>query len=155
MAQRPRTPSNYRSGTDFTMEFGTFRFRFNTRDFRERVEHAAVQLAFVVPGSLCDEDIDQLVELVAHGEIASDGDLRSHIDDNRDVILGFDEDLTHWMRKLVFRGAWVDQQIKEDLVEPLLEDSGFVYRCTTTSELIEELVDVPSWSRVGYRTERE
>jgi hypothetical protein len=155
MAQRPRTPSNYRSGTDFTMEFGTFRFRFNTRDFRERVEHAAVQLAFVVPGSLGDEDIDQLVELVAHGEIATDGDLRSHIDDNRDVILGFDEDLTHWMRKLVFRGAWVDQQIKEGLVEPLLEDSGFVYRCTTTSELIEELVDVPSWSRVGYRTERQ
>jgi hypothetical protein len=137
------------------MEFGTFRFRFNARDFRERVVHAAVQLAFVVPGSLADEDVDQLVELVAHGEIATEGDLRSHIDDNRDLILGFDEDLTHWMRKLVFRGAWVDQQIKEGLVEPLLEDAGFIYRCTTTSELIEELVDVPSWSDVGYRTERE
>jgi hypothetical protein len=137
------------------MEFGTFRFRFNARDFRERVEHAAVQLAFVVPGSLADEDVDQLVELVAHGEIATEGDLRSHIDDNRDLILGFDEDFTHWMRKLVFRGAWVDQQIKEGLVEPLLEDAGFIYRCTTTLELIEELVDVPSWSDVGYRTERE
>ncbi len=137
------------------MEFGTFRFRFNSRDFRERVEHAAVQLAFVVPGSLVDDDVDQLVELVAHGEISTDGALNAHISENRDVLIGFDDDLIHWMRKLVFRGAWVDQQIKEGLVDPILEDGGFVYRCTSTAEPIEELVDVPSWSAVGYRAERE
>jgi hypothetical protein len=153
MGQSRKTPSNYQSGTDFTMEFGKFRFRFNSRDFRERSEHAAIQLAFVKPGELSDEDLDQLVELVAHGEVRSDGRLASHLQEHRDALLGFDDDLVHWLRKLVFRGAWVDQQIKEDLVEPVLEEDGFTYRCTVTSDIIEEIIDKPDWSAVGFGTE--
>ena len=65
MGQQPRkSPSNYQSGTDFTMEFGKFRFRFNTRDFRERVDMAAAQLGFVQAGALAGDELDQLVELV-------------------------------------------------------------------------------------------
>ena len=152
MGQSRKTPSNYQSGTDFTMEFGKFRFKFNSRDFRERAEHAAVQLAFVQPGGLADEDLDQLVELVAHGEIRSDGRLAAHLMEHRAALVGFDDDLVHWLRKLVFRGAWVDQQIKEDLVEPVLEEGGFTYRCTVTSDLIEEIVDKPDWSAVEFGT---
>ena len=69
MSEPRKTPSNYRSGTDYTMEFGKYRFRFSARDFRERCEFAAVQLAFVPSGSLKDADVEQLVQLVAHGHI--------------------------------------------------------------------------------------
>jgi hypothetical protein len=154
MGQQPRkTPSNYQSGTDFTMEFGKFRFRFNTRDFRERVDMAATQLAFVQPGTLGGEELDQLVELVAHGEVRSDGPLAAHLSEHREALLGFDDDLVHWLRKLVFRGAWIDQQIKEDLVEPVFDGDDFVYRCTVTSDLIDEIVDKPDWSEVGFRAD--
>lgn len=155
MGQRRKTPSNYQSGTDFTMEFGKFRFRFSTRDFRERVELAAVQLGFVQAGTLEAEDVDQLVELVAHGELRGDADggLAAHLADNRDALLGFDDDLVHWLRKLVFRGAWLDQQIKEDLVTPVWAETGFTYRCTTTADPIDELIDKPDWSPLGYRTD--
>ena len=153
MGQSRKTPSNYQSGTDFTMEFGKFRFRFSTRDFRERVELAACQLRFVGAGQLEPEELDQLVELTAHGEVKGDGPLAAHIAEHRDALLGFDDDLVHWLRKLVFRGAWVDQQIKEDLVEPVFDGAGFTYRCTVTSDVIDEIADKPDWSAVGYRTD--
>jgi len=153
MEQSRKTPSNYQSGTDFTMEFGKFRFRFSTRDFRERVELAAAQLGFVRPGSLEDDELDQLVELVAHGEVRSDGALAAHIAEHRAALLGFDDDLVHWLRKLVFRGAWVDQQIKEDLVYPVFDDTGFTYRCSVTSDPIDEIADKPDWSNLGFRTD--
>ncbi len=149
---RKSTP-NYRSGKDFTMEFGKYRFRFSSRDFRERCEHAAVKLGFVPRDSLADEELAQLVELVAHGEITTDGPLNAHIDAHREALVGFDDDLVHWLRKIVFRGAWVDQQIKDDLVEPVFEDIGFTYRCTVTGDLIEDMEDTPDWSWIGYRME--
>ncbi len=151
--QRRKSPSNYQSGTDFTMEFGKFRFRFNTRDFRERVDMAAAQLGFVEAGTLGGDEIDQLVELVAHGEVRSDGTLASHLVEHRETLLGFDDDLVHWLRKLVFRGAWIDQQIKEDLVDPIVQGDEFVYRCTVTSDLIDEIGDKPDWSAVGFRAD--
>lgn len=155
MSEPRKTPSNYRSGTDYTMEFGKYRFRFSARDFRERCEFAAVQLAFVPCGSLKDADVEQLVQLVAHGQISSDGGLQDHIAAHREELIGFDDDLVHWLRKLVFRGAWVDQQIKDELVEPVLDDFGtFTYRCAVTNDPIEEIADTPDWSNVGYRMER-
>ena len=155
MSEPRKTPSNYRSGTDYTMEFGKYRFRFSARDFRERCEFAAVQLAFVPSGSLKDADVEQLVQLVAHGHISSDGGLQDHIAAHREELIGFDDDLVHWLRKLVFRGAWVDQQIKDELVEPVLDDFGtFTYRCAVTNDPIEEIADTPDWSNVGYRMER-
>ncbi len=153
MGQPRKSQSNYQSGTDFTMEFGKFRFRFNACDFRERVEFAAVQLGFVERASLPESELDQLVELAAYGEIRSDGPLAAHLTEHREALIGFDDDLVHWLRKLVFRGAWVDQQIKDDLVEPVFDGTGFTYRCTVTSDAIDDLVDVPDWSANGYRAD--
>ena len=153
MGQSSKSPSNYQSGTDFTMEFGKYRFRFNTRDFRERVELAASQLGFVERAALPEAELDQLVELVAYGEVRSEGPLAAHLAEHRDALIGFDDDLVHWLRKLVFRGAWVDQQVKEDLVEPILENTGFVYRCTVTSDVIEDIVGLPDWSANAYRAD--
>lgn len=154
MPESSKAPSNYRSGTDYTMEFGKYRFRFSTRDFRERCEFAAIQLAFVQSGVLQEAELEQLVQLVAHGQINSDGALHDHISAHREELLGFEDDLVHWLRKLVFRGAWVDQQIKDDLVEPVLDDTGrFHYRCAVTSDPVEEITDLPNWSQVGFRME--
>lgn len=137
------------------MEFGKYRFRFSSRDFRERCEYAAVQLGFVPVAPLGDDELTQLVELVAHGAITSEGPLGEHIEAHRDILMGFDDDLVHWLRKIVFRGAWVDQQIKDDLVEPIFEDTGFVYHCTITGDVIEEIDDAPDWSHIGYRVETQ
>lgn len=154
MPEPRKTPSNYRSGTDYTMEFGKYRFRFSARDFRERCEYAAVQLAFVQRGALAENEVEQLVQLVAHGQINTDGGLQDHIAANREELIGFDDDLVHWLRKLVFRGAWVDQQIKDELVEPVFDNAGaFSYRCAVTNDPIEEIADTPDWSKVGYRME--
>ena len=153
MGQSRRSPSNYRSGTDFTMEFGKYRFRFSARDFQERVEHAAVQLGFVPKGTLGETELEQLVELVAYGEIRSDGPVAAHLAEHREALVGFDDDLVHWLRKLVFRGAWVDQQIKEDLVEPVFDGTCFTYRCAVTSDPIEEIANKPDWSSNGYRAD--
>ncbi len=151
--QRRKSPSNYRSGTDFTMEFGKFRFRFNTRDFRERVDMAAAQLGFVEAGTLGGDEIDQLVELVAHGEVRSDGTLASHLVEHRETLLGFDDDLVHWLRKLVFRGAYLDHRVKEDLLEVTFDEAtgDFGYAEPEGGRALLELAPTPSWRALQFR----
>ena len=41
-----------------------------------------------------------------------------------------DESLVYWLRKLIFRGAWLDQRVKQDLLEVAWDDesSEFGYR---------------------------
>jgi hypothetical protein len=64
----------------------------------------------------------------------------------------------HWLRRLVFRGAWLDQRVKEGELEVSYdEDSGtFAYvqpaepGTPGRGEAI-ELAPEPSWGRVAYR----
>ncbi len=67
----------------------------------------------------------------------------------------------HWLRRLVFRGAWLDQRVKEgELSVSFDEQTGsFCYvqpvggRDGTSSRGGEpiELAPEPSWGRVAYR----
>ena len=64
----------------------------------------------------------------------------------------------HWLRRLVFRGAWLDQRVKEgELGLSFDGDSGsFVYvqpaePGTGGSGEPIELAPEPSWGRVAYR----
>ena len=59
---------NYNSGEDFVLEYGELRFTFNERDFSERCEQAALKLGFV-NGRLCENELDDLVNLAVNGEI--------------------------------------------------------------------------------------
>src|SRR6266496_3027900 len=86
---------NYDSGDDFVLEYGELRFTFNERAFAERCEQAALKLGFV-GGRLDDPELEDLVNLAVNGEIQDPA-----------------RSLGHWLRRLVFRSAWLDQRVKE------------------------------------------
>ena len=60
--------------------------------------------------------------------------------------------LVHWLRRLVFRGAWLDQRVKEGELDIVFDEStqtfGYV-QPDRDSELI-ELSAEPSWGAVAY-----
>jgi hypothetical protein len=102
---------DYRSGDDVTLEFVGLVYRFAASDFRERVIGAARVLRLITDVSAPAGD--DLVALAAHGVlIAPRSNLgrRLAISDDRDQI-------TYWLRKLVFRSAWIDERLKADLLD--------------------------------------
>ena len=153
MGTQRQSPSNYESGSDFTLEFAGFRFRFSTVDFTERVEDAAARLGFVPRRHLDDRELDDLVALAATGEVARpDSPLGAHVGEHWDKLVGWDDDLVHWLRKLIFRGAWLDQQVKEGGLEPVFtEAGGFSYRSVATEDPVVDQTPAPDWSAVAYR----
>ena len=105
---------NYDSGEDFVLEYGELRFTFNERDFSERCEQAALKLGFV-GGRLDDHELEDLVNLAVNGEIQDPASaLGEHVNDCWPELVGpADRSLVHWLRRLVFRSAWLDQRVKE------------------------------------------
>jgi hypothetical protein len=149
---------NYDSGEHFVLEYGELRFTFNETDFSERCEQAALKLGFV-GGRLGDEELEDLVNLAVNGEILEPAsDLGEHVNDCWPELVGpAERSLVHWLRRLVFRGAWLDQRVKEgELGVAFNEQTGtFAYvqidpASPSSSEPI-ELAPEPSWGRVAYR----
>jgi hypothetical protein len=153
---------NYDSGEDFVLEYGELRFTFNEGDFSERCEQAALKLGFV-GGRLGEEELEDLVNLAVNGEIIDPASgLGEHVNDCWPELVGpAERSLVHWLRRLVFRGAWLDQRVNEgELGVTFDEHSGnFVYiqpavarggDRSTGGEPI-ELAPEPSWRRVAYR----
>lgn len=135
------------------MEFAGFRFRFSALDFTQRVEDAAARLGFVRRTALDEGELADLVSLATNGEITDPASpLADHVAENRKALVGWDDDLVYWLRRLVFRGAWLDQQVKEGRLEPVFgEGEGFVYRSVTTEAPVVDQSRAPSWSTVAYR----
>jgi hypothetical protein len=125
---------NYESGSDYVLEYGELRFAFNEQDFGQRVEQAAVKLEFVAPG-LAPEELHDLVELAVNGEIAEPAsELGDHVLEHwTDLVGPSNRSLVHWIRRLVFRGAWLDQRVKEGELD-----------------IVFELSREPSWARIAY-----
>ena len=144
---------NYESGSDYVLEYGELRFTFNERDFSERVEQAARKLEFV-DGTLEDEELDDLVSLTVNGEVKDpSSDLGEHINACWGELTGPSErSLVHWLRRLVFRGAWLDQRVKEGELGVVFDEStssfGYVQPDRDGEPI--ELSREPSWSRVAY-----
>ena len=119
--------ANYRSGDDFVVEFLGHRFEFSATDFEERVIAAAVRLELLASNDVDEQESADLVELVADGRIE---DPRSGLGlylvrHWERVSLQNGESLVYWLRKLVFRGAWLDHRVKEGLLDvSWLEDTG-------------------------------
>ena len=116
--------ANYRSGDDFVVEFLGHRFEFSSDDFAERVTAAAVRLELVGSNDLDSDEAGDLVELVADGRIVEPRSglgiyLVRHWEH---VSLVKQESLVYWLRKLVFRGAWLDHRVKEGLLDVSWED---------------------------------
>jgi len=147
--------ANYRSGDDFVVEFLGHRFEFNAEDFEERVTAAAVKLGLLGSNDLDADEAADLVELVADGRI---GDPRSGLGlylvrhwERVSLVKG--ESLVYWLRKLVFRSAWLDHRVKEGLLDvSWLEDTGdFGYADPEGGRTLLELAPVPSWHEHQYR----
>src|SRR5262245_44612113 len=147
--------ANYRSGDDFVVEFLGHRFEFNADDFEERVTGAAVRLALVDSNDLDDDETGDLVELVADGRIVDpQSGLGLYLVRHWEQISLVDgESLVYWLRKLVFRGGWLDHRVKEGLLEVTWpEDTGeFGYAEPEGGRALLELAPVPSWRELQYR----
>jgi hypothetical protein len=144
---------NYDSGDDFVLEYGELRFTFNERDFAERCEQAALKLGFV-GGRLGDQELEDLVNLAVNGEIPDPTSaLGEHVNDCWPELVGpADRSLVHWLRRLVFRSAWLDQRVKEGELDVVFDTrrTTFAYVQPDRDGEPIELSPEPSWGRVAY-----
>jgi hypothetical protein len=146
---------HYYSGDDFVVEFVGFRFAFNACDFEERVTASAVRLGLLGTSALDEDEVADLVELAADGRIEEP---RSALGRyvcrhwERIALLG-DESLVYWLRKLVFRGAWLDQAVKDGRLEVAWDDraNDFSYSDPRGDRALLDLAPVPSWREMQYR----
>ena len=148
-----RRRGNYESGEDFVLEYGELRFTFNEHDFSERVEQAARKLGFVA-GDLDPTELEDLVNLTVNGEVQDPASgLGEHVNDCWPELVGpADRSLVHWLRRLVFRSAWLDQRVKEGELDIVFDDATHTFGYAQPDrdfELI-ELSPEPSWARVAY-----
>jgi hypothetical protein len=145
---------NYESGADYVLEYGELRFTFNERDFTERVEQAAIRLGFV-DAPLEDSEREDLVNLAVNGEVTEPAsELGEHINECWSRLHSpSDRSLVHWLRRLVFRGAWLDQRVKEGELELVFDDRShtFGYAQPDRDYEVIELSPEPSWREVAYR----
>jgi len=145
---------NYESGSDYVLEYGELRFTFNERDFTERVEQAAIRLSFVT-GPLDESEREDLVNLAVNGEVAEPhSPLGDHVVECWAELAGSaDRSLVHWLRRLVFRGAWLDQRVMEGELEIVFDDENgsFGYAQPDRDYEVIELSPEPSWAEVAYR----
>jgi hypothetical protein len=144
---------NYDSGEDFVLEYGELRFTFNEGDFTERCEQAALKLGFV-DGRLGEGEREDLVNLAVNGEIHDPASaLGEHVNDCWPELVGpADRSLVHWLRRLVFRGAWLDQRVKEGELDIAFHRGSHAFHYVQPESDGEpiELAPGPSWGRVAY-----
>ena len=140
---------NYESGSDYVLEYGELRFSFNEQDFGQRVEQAAVKLDFV-DGGLEGEELHDLLELAVNGEIREPtSPLGEHINEHWTELVGpANRSLVHWIRRLVFRGAWLDQRVKEGELDVVFDDDSHTFGYVQPDRDAEpiELSREPSWA---------
>ena len=147
--------ANHSSGEDYVIEFLRYRFGFNATDFAERVTAAAIKLGLVEANELDDDETGDLVELVADGRIEEP---RSGLGlylvrywDRLSLVQG--ESLVYWLRKLVFRGAWLDHWVKDGRLAVEWEDDTreFAYLDPRGERVLLELAPHPSWHELQFR----
>jgi hypothetical protein len=146
---------NYNSGEDYAVEFLGYRFSFGVQDFEERVTAAAVKLGLLEGNELDEDETADLVELVERASIEEprSGFGRYLVRHWERVSLVEGESLVYWLRKLVFRGAWLDHRVKEGLLEVAWDEAlaDFAYADPEGGRALLELAPVPSWHELQFR----
>lgn len=149
-----REDEDYVSGDDFVVEFLQYRYAFSHVDFEQRVSAAAVRLGLVPARDLADGERADLIDLASAGAIeAPRSELGRYIMQRFDAIEQLhDESVVYWLRKLVFRGAWLDHRVKAGVLDVAFDEGsgGFAYRLPTDQAPLIELAPVPSWAPLGY-----
>ena len=147
---------NYFSGEDYVLEFLGYRFSFGARDFEERVEAAAVKLGLVAverPRRGRDRRISSSSPRTG-GSQSARSPLGSYLVRHWERLSLVDgESLVYWLRKLVFRGAYLDHRVKEGLLEVVWEDESgeFAYAEPEGGRALLELAPTPSWRALQFR----
>ena len=95
------------------------------------------------------------MNLAVNGEVSdAHSSLGEHINECWGELHGPSErSLVHWIRRLVFRGAWLDQRVKEGELDIVFDETSQTFGYVQPdrgSELI-ELSKEPSWKRSAYR----
>ena len=150
------TEADYCSGDDYVVDFVTYRFSFGRCDFEERVVAAAVKLGLLERNELDDDETADLVELTADGQLSNPRSTLGHYlvrHWDRISLVG-DESLVYWLRKLVFRSAWLDHRVKEGLLDVTWDGGSgeFTYSDPNGDRALLEIAPVPSWHDLQYRT---
>jgi len=147
--------ANYSSGEDYMVEFLGYRFAFNTDDFEQRVTAATVKLGLVESNDLDEDEVGDLVELAADGRIDEPRSAlgRYLVRHWEQLSLVKGESLVYWLRKLVFRGAWLDHRVKEGLLDVDWDEvsAEFGYRDPRGDRALLELAPIPSWHEVQFK----
>lgn len=146
---------NYDSGDDYVVEFLGYRFSFNAEDFEQRVTAAAVKLGLLEMNELDDDETADLVELAAEGRIDEPRSPlgRYLVRHWERISLVGGESLVYWLRKLVFRGAWLDHRVKDGRLEVTWDEgaSEFAYLEPGGERALLELAPTPSWHELQFR----
>jgi hypothetical protein len=147
--------ANYNSGEDYLVEFLGYTFSFNAEDFEQRVTAAAVKLGLIAGNELDDDETADLVELAERDGIDEPRSPLGHYLVRRwdEVSLVGGESLVYWLKKLVFRGAWLDHRVKEGLLEVDWDEErqDFTFADTNGGRALLELLPTPSWHELQYR----
>jgi hypothetical protein len=63
------------------------------------------------------------------------------------------ESLVYWLRKLVFRGAWLDHRVKDGRLDVTWDEaaSEFAYLEPDGERALLELAPTPSWHELQFR----
>ena len=151
----PQGELNYISGDAYILEFLGYRFSFGRDDFRERVTAAAAKLDLIADSDLDEDEMIDLVELAADGQIVEPQSSLGHYVKRHweRVSLNDGESLVYWLRKLVFRGAYLDHRVKEGLLEVSFDEvaGDFGYAEPEGGRALLELAPTPSWRELQFR----
>ena len=146
---------NYHSGDDYVVEYLGYRFSFSSLDFEERVTAAAVRLGLVSGPELDEDETADLVELVERDAIQTPRSaLGEYLVRHWDALaLVRGESLVYWLKKLVFRGAWLDHRVKDGRLDVTWDEraSEFAYLEPGGDRALLELAPTPSWHELQFR----
>jgi hypothetical protein len=152
MQEDPLAP-RYRSGSDVLLAIGAVRFEFNRDDFSRRVVAAAARLGLVDMATVGDGDRADLTAIAIGGHRhGADGELARHLRQIDHLLRHDGRGLTHWLRRLVLRGAWIDQLVNEGHLDPVfVPGRGFAYRAPGTGAPTADDAGAPDWSAHVFR----
>ena len=101
-----------------------------------------------------EDESEDLINLVVNGEVSEPASaLGEHVNDCWPDLVGpSDRSLVHWLRRLIFRGAWLDQRVKEGELDIQFdaEAHSFIYIQPDRGGEPIQLAPEPSWNRVAY-----
>ena len=83
-----------------------------------------------VGGRLESTELEDLVNLTVNGEVQDPASgLGEHVNDCWPELVGpAERSLVHWLRRLVFRSAWLDQRVKEGELDVVFDDDDALLR---------------------------